>query len=46
MLATLQAMATGPETFFNKPGPGELKTIFTQIASDVSGTRLVDDPDA
>jgi hypothetical protein len=43
---TLQEMATGPETFFNKPGPGELKTIFTQIASDVSGTRLVNDPDS
>jgi Flp pilus assembly protein TadG len=42
--ATLQAIATGPETFYNKPGPGELKTIFTQIASDVSGTRLVPDP--
>jgi hypothetical protein len=43
--ATLQAMATGPESFYNKPGPGELKTIFTQIASDVSGTRLVPDPE-
>jgi Flp pilus assembly protein TadG len=43
--ATLQAIATGPDSFYNKPGPGELKTIFTQIASDVSGTRLVDDPD-
>jgi hypothetical protein len=41
--STLQAMATGADTFYNKPGPGELKTIFTQIASDVSGTRLVDD---
>ena len=43
--STLQAIATGTETFYNKPGPGELRTIFTQIASDVSGTRLVPDPD-
>ncbi len=40
---TLRQIATGPEAFYNKPGPGELKTIFTQIASEISGTRLVDD---
>jgi hypothetical protein len=40
---TLRAIATSPDTFYNKPGPGDLKTIFTQIASDVTGTRLIDD---
>lgn len=38
----LRSMAFAPEAFYNKPGPGELKTIFTQIASEVSGTRLID----
>ncbi len=38
----LSSMAFAPEAFYNKPGPGELKTIFTQIASEVSGTRLID----
>jgi Flp pilus assembly protein TadG len=44
--STLQEIATAPENFYNKPGPGELKTIFTQIASDVSGTRLINDDDS
>jgi hypothetical protein len=38
----LQAIAS-PNGFYNHPGPGDLKTIFTQIASDVTGTRLIDD---
>jgi hypothetical protein len=32
----LHQIATGPETFYNQPTPGQLKTIFTQIASDIS----------
>jgi Putative Flp pilus-assembly TadE/G-like len=41
----LQQIATGPETFYNQPTPGQLKTIFTQIASDISrgSAGLVDD---
>ena len=42
----LRAIATSPDTFYNKPGPGELKTIFTKIASDVTGTRLIDDSES
>jgi hypothetical protein len=42
----LSAIATSPDTFYNKPGPGELKTIFTKIASDVTGTRLIDDSES
>ena len=43
---TLRQIATDPKAFYNKPGPGELKTIFTEIASDVSGTRLIDDSES
>jgi Flp pilus assembly protein TadG len=41
----LQQIATGPETFYNQPSPGQLKTIFTAIASDISrgSAGLVDD---
>ncbi len=42
----LSAIATSPHTFYNKPGPGDLKTIFTQVASDVTGTRLIDDSES
>lgn len=42
----LQQIASGPEAFYNHPGPGELRTIFTQIASEVSGTRLIPDDDS
>lgn len=42
----LQQIASSPEAFYNHPGPGELRTIFTQIASEVSGTRLIADDDA
>lgn len=41
--SALQGIATGADTFFNHPGPGELKSIFTQIAGDISGTRLIED---
>jgi hypothetical protein len=39
----LQAIASEPDTFFNQPNPGDLTTIYTKIAADVSGTRLVPD---
>jgi Flp pilus assembly protein TadG len=38
-IATLQAMATAPVNFYNKPLPGQLDTIFTQIAMDLSASR-------
>lgn len=43
-LEAMQRIATGPETFFNKPDPGQLNTIFTQIAVDIFRTaQLIDD---
>jgi hypothetical protein len=33
--ATLQAMATDPAHFYNQPDPGQLNTIYTDIAKDI-----------
>lgn len=40
----LEQIASRPDTFYNKPGPGELKTIFTQVAADISrgSSALID----
>ena len=38
---TLQQMATDADTFFNQPGAGELHSIYTAIAAEISGTRLL-----
>ena len=40
----LQGIATSINHFYNKPNPGQLNTIFTQIAADISrpSSRLVD----
>jgi hypothetical protein len=35
----IQAMATTPQHFYNKPNPGELDTIFRAIALDLAGSR-------
>jgi hypothetical protein len=41
----LQSMASEPDNFYNKPAPGQLKTIFTRIAADISrpASRLIPD---
>jgi Putative Flp pilus-assembly TadE/G-like/von Willebrand factor type A domain len=41
---TLQQIATSSEHFFNKPDPGQLKTIFDKIAADISrgSSALID----
>jgi hypothetical protein len=41
----LQQIASGPDAFYNQPNPGQLKTIFTQVAADISrgSSGLVDD---
>jgi hypothetical protein len=36
-------MATNPDTFFNRPNPGDLTRIYTQIAAEIGGTRLIPD---
>lgn len=41
--AALQAMATDSSTFFNQPNPGDLGAIYTQVAAEIGGTRLIDD---
>jgi hypothetical protein len=39
----LMMMASNPDTFFNRPNPGDLTRIYTQIAAEIGGTRLVPD---
>ena len=39
----LRLMATNADTFFNRPNPGDLTRIYTQIAAEIGGTRLVPD---
>ena len=41
----IQQIATEPATFYNKPDPGQLNTIFQAIAADISAryARLIDD---
>jgi hypothetical protein len=42
----LSQIASRPDTFYNKPTPGQLKTIFSQIAADMSrGTSALIDND-
>ena len=44
--ATLQQIATSSTTFFDKPSPGQLRTIFTEIAADIArGTSGLIDND-
>lgn len=44
--SALQQIASGPNTFFDKPSPGQLRTIFTEIASDIhKGTSALIDND-
>jgi Flp pilus assembly protein TadG len=39
----LELIATDAGTFYNKPDPGQLNTIFARVASDIVGSALVDD---
>jgi hypothetical protein len=39
----IQGIASSTDKFFNQPSAGELQTIYTAIASDISGARLIDD---
>ncbi len=38
----IMAMASAPDMFFEQPNAGELNTLYTRIASQLTGTRLVD----
>jgi len=41
----LEQIATDPESFYNQPNPGQLNTIFSRVAADISrpAARLVDE---
>jgi Putative Flp pilus-assembly TadE/G-like/von Willebrand factor type A domain len=39
----LRLMATNGSTFFNRPNPGDLTAVYTQIAAEIGGTRLIPD---
>jgi hypothetical protein len=39
----LRLMATNADTFFNRPNPGDLTRVYTQIAAEIGGTRLIPD---
>jgi hypothetical protein len=41
----IRAIASDPSNFYNKPDPGQLNTIFTRIAADLSkpAAMLIDD---
>jgi putative Flp pilus-assembly TadE/G-like protein len=43
--SALQQIASGPDKFYDKPDPGQLKTIFTQVASDIrkGASALIDE---
>jgi hypothetical protein len=40
----ISQIASRPDTFYNKPNPGQLRTIFLQIAADMSkgSSALID----
>jgi Flp pilus assembly protein TadG len=39
--STLQEMASDPDKFFEEPSPGDLTTIFQNVAESLQGSRLV-----
>ena len=42
--SAISQIASRPDTFYNQPNPGQLKTIFTQIAADIAhGTSALID---
>lgn len=41
--SALQQMASNIETFYNQPNPGDLTQIYTEIAAEIGGTRIIPD---
>lgn len=41
-VAAISAMASAPDMFYEQPNAGELNTLYTRIASQLTGSRLVD----
>ena len=45
--SAISQIASRPDTFYNQPNPGQLKTIFTEIAADIAhGSSALIDNDA
>lgn len=42
-VSALQQIASDSTTFYNKPDPGQLASIYTAIASDITGAALIPD---
>jgi hypothetical protein len=42
-LTTMQSIATSSQTFYNQPSAGDLTTAFQQVATDLTGARLIPD---
>jgi hypothetical protein len=42
--SALQQIASGPDKFYDKPDPGQLRTIFTEVAYDIrqGASALID----
>lgn len=40
--SAISQISSGASYFFNQPAAGELQTIYTQIAAEISGARLID----
>jgi hypothetical protein len=38
----IRQIASNSQTFFNQPSPGELETIYTTIAGELTGARLIE----
>jgi hypothetical protein len=41
--SALEQIASDADSFFNQPTPGDLNTIYTKIAGELAGARLIDD---
>jgi Putative Flp pilus-assembly TadE/G-like/von Willebrand factor type A domain len=42
-VSAMQQIATDSTTFFNKPDPGQLETIYSTIAAEITGASLIPD---
>jgi Flp pilus assembly protein TadG len=43
--SAISQIATNSGTFFNRPNPGDLTRVYTQIAAEIGGTRIIPNED-
>ena len=43
--SAISQIATNGDTFFNRPNPGDLTRVYTQIAAEIGGTRIIPNED-